>query len=66
MPEEKQNSSPLSGLELFFLLCLGISGFLWLRSPATSTTHLMFRLGLSAVGMVGLIVLLILRFTREK
>jgi hypothetical protein len=58
----KEPPKLLQALEWFFLFCLLFGGFLWMRGPAKNPAQLMFRVGLSGVGLAGVIVVQAIKF----
>jgi hypothetical protein len=76
MPEvEKPGKSPgrqpggfglLDGLQVVFVVAACFGGFSMIRGPAANDAQLLFRVGLSVVGLIGLLVVTVIKLTRRK
>ena len=64
-PAPVEGRSSLDGLQMLFVLMAAIPGVFHLIRPATNTGQLIFRLSVSAIGIIGFIVVTILKFRRS-
>ena len=64
--DNEPNRDLLQVLEIFFLVLLGVGALLWFMSPTKTLPQLLFRLGVSFVGIVGAVVVQVIKFTRKK
>ena len=66
MVTNKQQMSPRQWGEWFFYFAIFFGGYLFMRGPAANTAQLAFRLTLIAVGVIGAIVMLVLRLSKTQ
>ena len=65
-PGAKPAMSPLDSWQLMFLILAVLPGFFHLVNPAENMKQLVFRLSIAGVGLLGLIVVTILKFRRGR
>lgn len=63
---EPPKFATLDALQVVFGVAACMGGFFFIQGPAKNTAHLLFRLGIMGVGMVGLLVVTILKMNRPR
>jgi uncharacterized membrane protein YsdA (DUF1294 family) len=61
-----KKNDPLDILLLVFVIMGAVGAFLSFQRPAANTAHLLFRLGIAGVSLVGIIVVLVLKMLRKR
>jgi hypothetical protein len=55
----------LDGLQIAFVVASCLGGLSFVRGPAVNDAQLLFRLGSSAVGLIGFLVVTVIKLTRR-
>jgi hypothetical protein len=65
-PPKPKSISSLESLQLGFMIVSAIGAFFYFRGPAQNDAQLAFRIGVIAVGFIGLLIVSIIRLTRKR
>jgi uncharacterized membrane-anchored protein len=63
-PAKKKND-PLDMVLMVFVIMGVVGGFMSFRQPAANTAQLLFRLGVAAISVIGITVVLVLKYVRK-